>query len=202
MTDKQLTQEDYTRASQALDVPAAAIRAVTEVESKDAGFLPDGRPVILFERHIMLRQLVKVGRKDVADLQVKFPSVVNRKPGGYRGGAAEHERLGLAATINRQCALESCSWGLFQIMGFHWKALGYESIQAFVNAMYRSEAAQLDAFVRFIKANPVLLRALRAKDWRTFAKTYNGPAYDRGDKDPTNDYDVKLAAAFSKHSMA
>lgn len=202
MNDKKLTQEDYTSAGLALNVPASVIQAITDVESKGSGFLPDGRPLILFERHIMLRQLGKVGRKDVAALQDKFPSVVNRKPGGYRGGAAEHERLGLAATINRQCALESCSWGLFQIMGFHWKSLGYESIQAFINAMYRSEGAQLDAFVRFIKASPVLLRALQAKDWRTFAKTYNGPAYDRGDKDPTNDYDVRLAAAFSKHAAA
>lgn len=200
MTDKRLTQDDYSRAAKALDVPVAAIRAVTEVESKGSGFLPDGRPVILFERHIMRHRLLQVGRKDVGDLQTKFPSIVNSKPGGYKGGAAEHERLGVAATINRQCALESCSWGLFQIMGFHWKALGYESVQAFVNAVYRSEAGQLDAFVRFIKADQKLLKAIRAQDWKTFAKVYNGPAYDRGDKDPTNDYDVRLAAAFSRHS--
>lgn len=194
MTDKRLTQDDYSRAAKALDVPVAAIRAVTEVESKGSGFLPDGRPVILFERHIMRRQLEKMGRKDVADLQVKFPSVVNRQPGGYKGGAAEHERLGVAATINRQAALESCSWGLFQIMGFHWKALGYESVQAFVNAMYRSEGEQLDAFVRFIKANPNLLRALRAQDWPALAAGYNGPAYVK------NAYHTKLATAFARHS--
>lgn len=194
MTEKRLTQDDYSRAAKALDVPVAAVRAVTEVESKGSGFLPDGRPVILFERHIMRRQLEKLGRKDVADLQVKFPSIVNRQPGGYKGGAAEHERLGVAATINRQCALESASWGSFQIMGFHWKLLGYESVQAFVNAMYRSEGDHLDAFVRFIKANPNLLRALRAQNWAAFAAGYNGPAYR------TNQYDTKLATAFARHS--
>lgn len=194
MTDKRLTQDDYSRAARALDVPVAAICAVTEVESKGSGFLPDGRPVILFERHIMRRQLEKMGRKDVADLQVKFPSIVNRQPGGYKGGAAEHERLGVAASINRQCALESCSWGLFQIMGFHWKLLGYESVQAFVNAMYRSEGDQLDAFVRFIQANPNLLRALRAQDWAALAAGYNGPAYVK------NAYHTKLATAFARHS--
>lgn len=191
---KKLDQDDFAKAASALGVPVAAVRAVTEVESKGSGFLPDGRPVILFERHIMRRQIEKMGRKDVADLQVKFPSIVNRQPGGYKGGAAEHERLGVAAAINRQCALESCSWGLFQIMGFHWKLLGYESVQAFVNAMYRSEGDQLDAFVRFIKANPNLLRALRAQDWAAFASGYNGPAYVK------NAYHTKLATAFAKHS--
>lgn len=194
MTDRHLTPEDYSRAAKALDVPVAAIHAVTEVESKGSGFLADGRPVILFERHIMRRQLEKMGRKDLDDLQVKFPSYVNKQPGGYKGGAAEHERLGLAATIHRQCALESCSWGLFQIMGFHWKVLGYESVQAFVNAMYRSEGDQLDAFVRFIKVNPNLLRALKAQDWAAFASGYNGPAY------LNNSYHIKLAAAFARHA--
>ena len=191
---KKLDQDDFAKAASALGVPVAAIRAVTEVESKGSGFLPDGRPVILFERHIMRRQLEKMGRKDLADLQAKFPSIVNRQTGGYKGGAAEHERLGVAATINRQCALESCSWGLFQVLGVHWKLLGYASIQDFVNAMYRNEAGHLDCFVRFIKANPNLLRAIRAQDWAAFAAGYNGPAYVK------NAYHTKLATAFAKHS--
>lgn len=194
MTDKRLKAEDYSAAAAALGVPVAAVRAVTDVESKGSGFLDDGRPVILFERHIMRHRLLQVGRKDVGDLQVKFPSIVNSKPGGYKGGKAEHDRFGLAATVHRQCALESCSWGLFQIMGFHWKALGYASVQEFINAMYRNEAGQLDAFVRFIKANPNLLKALKAQDWAAFAKGYNGPGY------AANKYDTKMAAAFDKHS--
>lgn len=191
---KKLDQDDFAKAASALGVPVAAIRAVTDIESKGSGFLPDGRPVILFERHIMRRQLEKVGRKDIDELQAKFPSYVNRQPGGYKGGAAEHERFGIAATIHRQCAIESCSWGAFQLMGFHWKLLGYESVQSFVNAMYRSEGEQLDAFVRFIKANSNLLRALRAQDWEAFAAGYNGPGYR------ANQYHLKLAAAYAKHS--
>lgn len=193
MTDKRLKAEDYSAAAAALGVPVAAIRAVTDVESKGSGFHDDGRPLILFERHIMRRQLKAIG-KNVDDLEAKFPIVVNSKSGGYKGGKAEHDRLGIAASIHRQCALESCSWGLFQIMGFHWKLLGYASVQEFVNAMYRDEAAHLDAFVRFIKANPHLHKALKAQDWTALARGYNGPAF------AVNKYDVKLAAAFDKHS--
>ncbi|QMV32639.1 endolysin [Ralstonia phage Cimandef] len=194
-TSKQLTADDYARAATALGVPVAAVKAVTEVESNGKGFLPDGRPLILFERHIMRRQLVAAGHAmDAARYNLTDPNIVNSKPGGYVGGAGEWDRLARAIEINRPAALESASWGLFQIMGFHWKLLGFASVQAFVNAMYTSEGAQLDAFVAFVKANPNLLRALRAKNWPDFARGYNGPNF------AANKYDTKLAAAYACHS--
>lgn len=195
MMDKRITPDDFARAAKDLGVPVAAIRAVTDVESRGSGFMPDGRPVILYERHIMRRQLVKNGREDQArHYAMTAADIVNATPGGYQGGAGEWDRLARAIEIHRQSALESCSWGLFQIMGFHWKLLGYPSVQAFVNAMYRSEGDQLDAFVRFVKANPNLLSALKARDWARFAAGYNGPGY------AANKYDTKLAAAFARHA--
>lgn len=192
---QRLTDEDFARAAEALGVPVAAIKSVSEVESRGSGFHSDGRPVILFERHIMRRLLRQAG-VDTASLEMQQPLLVNSKPGGYEGGAAEHDRLGMAARINREIALQSCSWGAYQIMGFHWKMLGFESVQAFVNAMYRSAGDQLDVFVRFVKTNPAMLRALVARDWRAFARLYNGPAFEK------NQYDKKLAAAFAKHAKA
>ena len=189
---KKLDASDYERAARELGVPVAAIRAVVDVESRGSGFLPDGRPVILFERHIMRRQLRAKGI-DTEPLEREQPNVVSSKAGGYQGGTLEHDKLGQAAKINREAALESASWGLFQIMGFHWELLGYERVQAFVNAMYRSEGDQLDAFVRFVKANPSIHKALKAQDWARFAKGYNGPEYAK------NKYDTKLATAFARH---
>jgi hypothetical protein len=46
-------------------------------------------------------------------------------------------------------------------------------------------------FVRFIKINPGMLAALRAKDWAKFAKLYNGPEYMK------NNYHTKLALAYA-----
>lgn len=190
---KKLTDADYARAASDLGVPVAAIRAVTEVESRGSGFLPDGRPVILYERHIMRRRLQKAGLPTQA-LEAQHPELVNARPGGYQSSLKEWDRLAEAIKINRASALESCSWGLFQIMGYHWELLGYASVQDFVNAMYRSEGSQLEAFVRFIKANPHIHKALKALDWRAVADGYNGPGY------AVNKYDVKLAAAFARHS--
>lgn len=181
-----LVDSDYKQAADTLGVEVACVKAVTKVESRGSGFLPSGVPVILFERHWMYKLLkAKTGKEPVLN------DVVDPKAGGYLGGVKEHARLDKAVAIDRECALQSASWGLFQIMGFHWKALGYGSVQQFVNAQYASEAKQLDTFVRFIKINPGMHAALKAKDWAKFAKLYNGPAYAK------NNYDVKLAQAYA-----
>jgi hypothetical protein len=190
---QKLTEEDIKRAAESLGVSVAVVKAVSEVESRGVGFHSDGRPVILFERHIMRRLLRQAG-VDTASLEMKQPGLVNAKAGGYEGGAAEHDRLGMAAKIDRDAALQSCSWGAYQIMGFHWQTLGFSSLQALVNAMYRGAGDQLDAFVRFVKTSPAMVKALKTQDWRTFARLYNGPAFEK------NKYDTKLAAAFAKHS--
>jgi len=200
---KLLKNTDLVNAAKRLDVPLASVYAVNEVESLGKGFLDNGKPVILFERHIMYRQL-KVPRHDADDLAELLrhadqlaatnPALVNPKPGGYAGGTVEHQRLSSARLIDDTAALESASWGAFQIMGFHWQRLGYASVQDFVTAMSTNESMQFDAFVRFIETDPALYKALKARKWAVFAKLYNGPDYKR------NLYDTKLQRAFERHA--
>ena len=183
-----LGQADIAKAAEDLGVSVAAVMAVNEVESLGRGFLPDGRPVILYERHIMHRLLAEAGH-DADALAAKYPNVVYPRRGGYAGGAAEHARLATACGIDRACALQSASWGQYQVMGFHWQICGYDSVEAFVEAMRGGEGAHLEAFVRFIAADPALHKALKGRKWAEFARLYNGPAY----KD--NLYDQRLARA-------
>ena len=198
-----LRNNDLVTAAERLNVPLASIYAVNEVESKGKGFLDNGKPVILFERHIMYRQLAKVRhpgddpaelKRHADQLATASPALVNSKPGGYIGGTAEHQRLAMARLIDDTAALESASWGAFQIMGFHWQRLGYESAQAFVAAMSAGESQQFDAFTRFIETDPALHKALKARKWAEFAKLYNGPDYLR------NLYDTKLQRAYERHA--
>jgi len=192
-TGRLLKESDLQRAADVLGVPLAAVKAVNEVEARGPGFLADGRPVILFERHIFYRQLAAHGLD--ADAQAaRWPHIVSTMRGGYAGGAAEYRRLSLARQVCEAAALESASWGAFQIMGFHWERLGYASVAEFHACMQESEAAQLDAFVRFIQADPGLRRALAGRKWAAFARGYNGPAYAE------NLYDVKLARAYARHA--
>ncbi|WP_296250300.1 N-acetylmuramidase family protein [Pseudomonas sp. UBA4194] len=192
-------------AAARLGVDLATVLAVNEVESQGSGFLDNGKPKILYERHIMYRRLAEPRHPgdDVATLQqraaalaIAQPSLVNPKPGGYVGGTAEHQRLANARLIDDTCALESASWGAFQIMGYHAMRLGYASVQDFTQRMAQCENEQFEAFVRFIEADPVLHKALKARKWPVFAKGYNGPDYLR------NLYDTKLERAYDRHAAA
>lgn len=87
------------------------------------------------------------------------------------------------------------SYGAFQIMGFNHEVCGFSSPQDMITAMATPEG-QLQAFAGFIQGNPRIHNALKAKDWATFASGYNGPAYAQ------NNYDNKMAAAYSRHSNA
>lgn len=187
-----LTQADIEAAAATLQCDVAAIHAVISVESPKGGFLPDGRVVILFERHVMAKQLKAAGI-DPAPYIGARPDIVNTQPGGYMGGPAEYARLAAARQIDDSAALCSASWGRFQIMGYHFAALGYATVQAFVADMASSEAAQLRAFVKFVTADKSLHAALRGCLWASFAAQYNGPAY------AINHYDARLAQAFTAH---
>jgi len=185
---RSLTELDIRAAAKQLNLPASRIRAVCEVETTGHGFLANGRPAVLFERHVFYRQLAAAGQ-DVKVLAARYPALINQQRGGYAGGTAEWARLNSACTINRTAALESASWGRFQIMGYHWDKLGYASVDEFAERMGQDEGQHLDAFVRFLLANPMMLRALREGRWATFARLYNGPRYKE------NFYDVKLERA-------
>ncbi len=193
-TSKLLKRQDLQQAADRLGVPLASVMAVNQVESRGEGFAANGRPVILFERHVMHARLQANGLSEAeADaLAGKHPALVNRKAGGYIGGTAEHQRLAQAQQIHAVAALESASWGLFQIMGYHWQRLGYLDAQHFADTMALSEAAQLDAFVTFIETDTALHKALKGRKWAEFARRYNGPAYAK------NLYDVKLARAYAQ----
>ena len=188
-----LTDQDFSRAAESIGIEPAAIKAFSQVESAGAGFDSEGHPKVLFERHVMYRRLkAKRGAMFADDKAARFPDLVNSAPGGYGKGTKQKERIEAAAKIDRECALESASWGAFQIMGLHWEALGYPKLQDFINAMYRSEADHLEAFVRFVKRDQSLVRALKAKDWDAAARIYNGPSYKK------NRYAEKMAAEYAE----
>lgn len=185
---KALTDKDYRTAAEALGVDVATIKAVAEVESAGDGFLSNGQPKILFEGH-WYHKLTGGKYTNPENANISYPSW---KRDYYREN--QHARLAKAVRLDREAALKSASWGKFQIMGFNFAKAGFPNLQSFINAMYRSEGAQLMAFVNFVK-NTGLAAPLRKKDWAGFARGYNGPGYAK------NRYDVKLANAYKKYSQ-
>lgn len=176
-----LTPPDYEAAAVELQCEVAAIQAVAQVESRGNGFQQDGRLKILFERHHFSRLTKRKYDKTHSHIS-------STDPGGYTKN--EWARFVEAAALNADAAAQSTSWGKFQTMGFNHKACGYVSAEAMVADYDTGEPAQLRGFVNFIESSPGLLRALRNKNWATFAKLYNGPNY------AINKYDLKMASAY------
>jgi hypothetical protein len=180
-----LSKKGFLEAAAEIKVDPIALWAVIHVETKGAGFLPDRRPQILFERH-RFSALTK------QRFDKLHPAISASKPGFY-GPAGSHQyvRLDKAIALHRETALQSASWGLGQIMGHNSGEAGYRNVEEMVVAMMRSEDDQLMAMVHFLKHNKID-RFLVARKWDSFANRYNGPTYKK------NNYDEKLAAAHAR----
>lgn len=197
----QLTDADFRRAAELLDVSKAVVQAVAEIESAGRGFLPSGRAALLYEAHIFDRE-TNGRHRNVRDSRERALSVPTWDRSLY-GPAGEWQwdgRLAAAAEHNWIAAHRSASYGLFQVLGTnHWSVGSalqpprWEHIGEFVDAMNSGAGAHLDAFVGFVRANR-LDGMLRNHNWPEFARRYNGPAFAR------NQYHTRLAAAYRKFS--
>lgn len=159
---------NYQSAADQIGVEVAAVKAIAEVESSGQGFR-NGMPIIRLEAH-WFGKLTCYQHNDShphISCQAWTPAIAARNQG------EAWVQFNEAAALDEDAAIQSTSWGAYQLMGFHWQTLGYDSPQAMREAMGTDEG-QLDAFVRFVKADAVLIDALRRHDWHTFAARYNG----------------------------
>lgn len=173
-----IEEQDYLRLSKAFNIPVKNIKTIVKVESGGHGFdATTGKILIQFEPAWFKKKAEdpKHGEWELnkVDVQTK-----------------EWQAFNSAFIIDREAAMESTSWGMMQVMGFHWKNLGFKSIGEFVDYMKVSEANQIDVALRFIKLNKKLYDALVANEWATVALYYNGKNY----KDFK--YDTRLEAAY------
>lgn len=183
-----LTPQDYSRAAAKLGCEVSAIRAVADVESGGrTGFLPDGRPKILFESHVFSKLTAR--KYDATHPDISTPKWTRN----YVGGAGEHGRLQRAMILDREAALKSASWGKFQILGLNFARAGFQTVEKFVNSQKQSEQQHLEAFVKFILSYD-LSDELRDRRWADFARKYNGAGFAK------NHYDEKMAIAYNKYS--
>jgi hypothetical protein len=210
-----LAESDFRAAASRLQCSVAQIRAVDEVES-GGGWFADVRadilaldgpggfidgpnlPKILFEAHIF-------DRETGGHFRASHPRLSSERwdRSLYEGGPREWARLHQAMQLDRTAALRSASVGRYQIMGFNHRAAGFETVEAFWDAMRASEREHLAAFVHFILTTPGLAAKLRRisnvhADCLPFALAYNGPG--QAAHDPP--YNVRLARAHAKWARA
>ncbi|WP_159975907.1 MULTISPECIES: N-acetylmuramidase domain-containing protein [unclassified Novosphingobium] len=175
---------DMTAFASRLGCSLKQMRAVSAVESGGAAYDKNGRPKILFERHLFHRQT-----------EGKFsPAAFSQaQAGGYSEDS--WDKLGAACSKDPDAAFASCSWGKFQVLGLHWSKLGYVGPYELAFSTVAEEAAHYELLARYIEAFGLTdeLRSLSGDpdDCRAFARAYNGTGYER------YSYHTKLAAAMA-----
>lgn len=179
-----ITPADIDALAHRLSCTAKQIRAVAKVESGGSAFDKEGRPKMLFERHLFARLT-----------QNRFGLTIYSNPQGGGYNMDSWAKLALAACKDVDAAFSSASWGRFQVLGSHWNELGYPSPLELAYSTVTGEAAHYELFARFLEKNGLVkaLRALsiNAADNVAFAKGFNGPRF----KD--FHYDTKLAEAMA-----
>jgi len=188
MKKPSLTLADYKAAAHVLGCDVAAVRAVTAVESSGQGFLADGRLVLRFEPHIFSRYTK--GLFDEAYPHLSYPRWVTGYPKSINHS---YELFREAVSLSPYYAGLSCSYGLFQVMGFNFTTCGCKTFKEFYQKMEESEASQLLLFCRYVQLAG-LDDELRDHRWASFARAWNGALYQR------NRYDQKLAQAHARYA--
>ncbi len=174
------------------NIELAALLAFMEVESGGFGFDPKTNKIMIqFEPHIFSD---KSGiERSEANHYIWDENKVDLQP-------AEWKAFNDAFKVNPDLAMESTSIGLPQIMGFHWKRLGFFSVDAMWDYFKVSELNQVKALIKFIETDNNLMQALTSLNWDKVASIYNGKGYKAlALKLKREPYDITMSKAYNKY---
>jgi hypothetical protein len=173
-----LQEQDYENAAKIIGCEAKVIKAVAKVEAPKGAFDEQGRPTILYEpfqfgrltEHKYDGIIVNLDGNDYPlSLKGKW-SIERAKYGKF---SIQYRKLDAAEKLDLLAARKSCSWGMFQLMGFNFKECGYDTFMLFYADMHESEVKQLKAYLNFLKSKD-LGKYLVSEDFISFAEGYNG----------------------------
>lgn len=185
MADK-ITNQQIQEIAKNNGIEYAVLKAFIAVESGGNGFNSDGKLIIQFEP-------VWFKRKSPYAPSGKWSlNKVERQ-------SAEWIAFNDAFAKDANAAMEATSIGMPQILGIHYRTLGYKYVGQMFDDFKQGEYHQILALVRYIKSNPVLFTAINAKNWHQIASIYNGAEYKKMAKiwgrEP---YNISLSKAYEK----
>jgi len=157
-------------------VPAAWIAAIIAKESNGAVYATvhgNRLPLIRWEGHYFYQRLKGAALNMVVAKKLAAP-----KAGAVKNPKEQEKRwrklVEPACSIDMDAAHESMSWGVGQVMGAHWKRLGFASVADLVKMACSGLYGQVDVMMRYCREFG-LLDELQRGDALGFARGYNGP---------------------------
>lgn len=187
-----LVPADFVACARELGIETAAVHAVALVESSGGGFDDKSRPKLRYENHHFRKLTHHKYDKSHPDLSNAYKSKLYRATHS-KGTEQQWQLLHAAFALAPDEAVQACSWGMFQVMGEAYKAVGWKSLEEFVKDMFYSEQQHMRAFMGFCRSQK-LLPYLKEKppNFTAFAHGYNGAK--------TVGYDVKMRSYYKQFS--
>lgn len=186
---KSITEQDIRELAKNAGIEYAMFRAFLAVETGGRGFDPrTGKIMIQFEPIWFRRQApyAPSGAWSLNKVEVQ---------------SREWVAFNDAFAKDPDAAMEATSWGMPQIMGFHWKRLGYQSVGGMVDDFKKGEYFQVLALIRFIRTDSKLYAAMKRKDFHTISSIYNGRYYkEEARKRGTEPYNISMEREYVKWS--
>lgn len=177
-----ITENEYKNLAKEFEISVSKVKSIDSVESNGEGFDPEtGKIKIQFEPHYfkrISRLLSGLWISNKVDIQSK-----------------EWKAFNDAFAKNPTAAMESTSIGRMQVMGEHWKRLGFKSVNQMWDFAKDSEMNQLWLGLKFIETDKRLFEAVKIWDTKKVAYYYNGKNYW------IKGYDKKLEAAEIKYRI-
>ena len=177
-----ITEKEYKNLAKEFGIAVSKVKAIDEVESNGEGFDPaTGKIKIQFEPGYykrISRLLSGLWTLNKVEIQSKEWLAFND-----------------AFKKNPTAAMESTSIGRMQVMGEHWRRLGFKNVNQMWDFAKDSEMNQLWLGLKFIETDKRLFEAVQQWNTKKVAYYYNGKNYW------IKGYDKKLATAEIKHRI-
>lgn len=159
-----ITENEYKHLALEFGISVSKVKAIDFVESNGQGFgLKTGKIKIQFEPHYFKRiSMLVSGLWSANKVEVQ---------------SKEWKAFNDAFKMNPNAAMESTSIGRMQVMGEHWKRLGFKSVGDMWDFAKDSEMNQLWLGLKFIETDNRLFKAVEIWDTKKVAYYYNGKNY-------------------------
>lgn len=159
-----ITENQYKNLAKEFGISISKVKAIDFVESNGMGFDPKtGKIVIQFEPHYfkrISRLFFGIWASNKVEVQSKEWIAFND-----------------AFSKNPKAAMESASIGRMQVMGEHWKRLGFKNVGDMWDFAKHSEVNQLWLGLKFIETDKALFQAVKIWNTKEVARRYNGKNY-------------------------
>ena len=162
----------FTEVSDALQIDPNLLRAFVKVEAGGTNIL-NGRVIVRWESHWFKKYtgvVIKVHGKR---------GLINKECQDNEWEALERAAYKLQDAKWIKEAFMSASFGLPQVMGFHYKRLGFSTPIDLMNNIQESEDNAIRVMGKFIQTGKKLLKACQEKNYHLIATYYNGKHYKK-----------------------